>query len=225
MRYRTPAGTAITIEDHRTFKPSARVWARTTMLFRGTGPDGYTSKTRTPGESGTHKLLFLWPEGNKSRMDWVLTSSGFLAHGCPRHGDQKAVQVPMTNPGAGGVAPEPAGRYRGVYVTTAPQGAAPHNMLKDGDWYELVLNYETTSPTSYIHRFFLRRLTVDGSWAPWPRPVWVGCATTNGTPMLYHALWRTGNKSGAADAEQFIFLGPWEVTSAQDPYGWDRYGK
>ncbi len=30
-------------------------------------------------------------------------------------------------------------------------------------------------------------------------------------------IWRTGNKSGAADAEQFLFVGPWEVTSAKDP--------
>ena len=225
LRYRTPAGTSVTIEDHRTFKPSARVWARSTFLFRGTDPAGFTAKTRTPGESGTLKLVFLFPEGNKTRMDWVLTSSGFLAHGCPRHGNPAAVQVPMTSSGAGVPPPEPAGPFRGVYVTSKPAGVAAHDLLRNGDWYEFVLNYETTGPTSYLHRWFLRRLTVNGAWAPWPTPVWVGCATTNGTPMRYHEIWRTGNKSGAADAEQFLFLGPWEVTSAPDPYGWDRYGK
>ena len=225
VRYRTPAGTPTTIEDRRSFKPSARVWARSTFLFRGTDPAGFTAKTRTPRESGTLKLIFLFPEGNKTRMDWVLTSSGFLAHGSPRHGNTAAVQVPMTRLGAGVPPPEPAGPFKGVYVTSKPAGAAAHNMLTSGDWYELVLNYETTGPTSYIHRWFLRRLTVNGAWAPWPTPVWVGCATTSGTPKLYHEIWRTGNKSGAADAEQFLFLGPWEVTAAHDPYGWDRYGK
>ncbi len=225
LRYRTPAGTAATIEDHRTFKPSARVWARSTFLFRGTDPAGFTAKTRTPRESGTLKLIFLFPEDNKTRMDWVLTSSGFLAHGCPRHGNMDAVQAPMKSSNAKTPPPEPAGPFKGVYVTSKPTDAAAHNMLTSGDWYEMVMNYETTGETSYIHRYFLRRLTVGGAWKPWPTPVWVGCQTTNGTPKLYHQIWRTGNKSGAADAEQFLFVGPWEVTSAQDPYGWDGYGK
>lgn len=84
VRYRTPAGTSTTIEDRRSLKLSARVWARSTFLFRGTAPAGFTSKTRTPGESGTLKLIFLFSEGNETRMDRVLTSSGFLAHGWPR---------------------------------------------------------------------------------------------------------------------------------------------
>lgn len=225
VRYRTPAGTSTTIEDRRSFKPSPRVWARSTFLFRGTDPAGFTARTRTPGQSGTLKLLFLFPEGHKTRMDWVLTSSGFLAHGCPRHGNPDAVQAPLASRGDGVPPPEPAGPFKGIYVTSKPAGAADHNVLTSGDWYEFVMNYETTGPVSYIHRFFLRRLTVGGAWTPWPVPVWVGSETTRGTPMLYTEIWRTGNKSGDADAEQLLFVGPWEVTSAKDPYGWDRYGK
>ena len=97
----------------------------------------------------------------------------------------------------------------------------------NGDWYEYVINYENVSATEYIQRYFIRRLTVQGRWQPDANPAWNGYRITNGVAKSYNRIHIGGNKSQSNDGpnDQYLWWGPWEVTTAGDPYGWAQYGR
>lgn len=218
----------MTAQSHSPFTATSNVWASWTIRLQG--PDSatpFTAVTATPGESGTYKLAFLFPEGNKVRQGLVLMSSGQLATECPLHGGVGTL-APMVATDSTQPVPAPAGAFKGIYTSTVPTRGGPyasHDMRRSGDWYRLTMNAETISATEYINRFFVLRLTVGGKWQPWAYPVWVGCRVTGGVPARFHDFWLTGNKSGAASLTQWLWLGPFEVSTTKDPYGWHRYGR
>lgn len=125
------------------------------------------------------------------------------------------------------------------FATGSGKYAMNGTMMNNQDWYEMVQNYERLTGTpgvqggSYMQRVFLRRLTVNGVWDPWPAPCWHGTIATNAVPLLYNGFWDTGNRSGGwptsttpgSNGNGICYRGPWEITSAQNPYLWDNYGR
>ncbi|MEO8450811.1 MAG: hypothetical protein ABI647_13515 [Gemmatimonadota bacterium] len=222
-----PGANGMTAQSHNSFAGTKTVWARWTMRLEGSDPTvGFTAATTTPGESGTYKLGFLFPVAHRSRVEMVLMSSGQIQTGAPSNAGTVETSLVATDP----TTPDPAppGGFAGIYSSSVPSMGgqyAPTTMLKNGDWYAITMNVTMISPTEYLQRFFFQRLTVNGAWSPWSVPVWMGQRVSGATAETYNDFWMTGNKSGAATLLQHMWLGPWEVTNAPDPYGWDHYGK
>lgn len=191
-------------------------WYRATVrLEGGNGAPFTTHGTGLPGGSTTWKMFFAFPYDAKSRMEVVQHKDGKLLLGFG-HMEPTRVGTPL---------------IQTANTPCASQQPYTHSngtdMRSNGDWYEIVLNYEEESPTQYIQRYFLRRLTVNGVWNPWSCPVWSGSRSTNGTAKDYNRFHLGGNKSQSFDGpgDQSVFWGPWEITTAADPYGLAKFGK
>jgi len=191
-------------------------WYRATVRLRGgNGRPFTTDGTGLVGGSTTWKMFFAFPYDAKSRMEVVQHKNGRLllgfAHLEPTRVETALVQTAAT--------PCPSQQlYTDVNGT---------DMRSNEDWYEIILNYEEESPSQYIQRYFMRRLTVNGVWSPWSCPVWSGSRTTSGTAKDYNRFHLGGNKSQTFDGpgDQLVFWGPWEITTAADPYGLAKFGK
>lgn len=247
VRITHPSQSASTIIRTAQFPPTRTFWFRQTILLKGEDKHGtniaasfpqgwYSTDTDSPGESGEQKMMFAWPTDSKSRMQMVLQKTGHLALGCGNGEIPVPTTTSMTMTPSTPVQPQPPGTFAGLYMSSYPGGKVgdttkatyPHaNALGDQDWYEWTLNYSELSPTEYIQRYFLRRLTVNGVWSPWRDAAWIGCHQTGGLSKAYNRVQWTGNRSGRniGPHAQYTFGGPWEVTSAKDPYQLDRYGR
>lgn len=211
----------------------SRIWARVVLKVDSDNKGGFTSRgTLTPGGSTTYKMLFLRSQDGKQRHEFELYNGGdFLLMGSTKPGNnvegERSVRL------AQGRAPVPpvrrgSERREGNQPLAGWLNAADNggNFLTARDWFEFVINYEFVAG-SVLQRFFIRRLTVDGIWKPAAHPAWVGWQTTGTTSRDYTELWLGANKSQSNDGpgHQYVFVGPWEVTSKADPYGWDGYGR
>jgi hypothetical protein len=208
--------------------PVTRFWYRAVVRLDGNGnPKGFTPYgTGLPGGSTTWKMLFAFPVGTKNRMEFELVNGGDLFLMSGQVGDNIAVESALPQGGAP-VAPIPGSR---ISVSKTSTGVAS-DLLQSKEWFELVINFEQLGPARYIQRYFARQLTTGGGsvWAPQAYPTWKGWQhdVTSGAIAPYNLIHLGGNKSQTNDGpnHQFVRWGPWEVTTAQDPYGWDRYGK
>lgn len=223
VRVTNPANkNGVTAQAHYPFPPTATVWVRTTFKFSpgfSSGPIGLP-----PGESGTYKLVFLFA-GTGARMSFVLAASGEIAIEAPSFGQpQVALQATDTaTPPA-----QPYGNFQGFYVGDKPTKGGPYpagTMLSTGDWYSLTLAVVPDGSNAFLERWYIQRLTVGGVLAPWTYPTWKGFRVAGIPPPTFHEVWQSGNKSGAAATEQFLWFGPIEVSKLPDPYGWDHYGR
>jgi len=213
------AAFSATVEHIRTFPSVDHFWYRAVVKVSGRGNKngalgaGFTSwGSGTPGGSTTYKILFAFPEIDSNRMEFVLHNDGrfLVLYGNAESG---RIQAPLPSNPTG---QEALGAWlRGSEWRT------------NEDWYEFVMNYERVSDTEYLQRYFVRRLTVNGRWDPWPAPAWNGMRITNGITMKYRKIHLGGNKSQTNDGpfDQYLWWGPYEVTTAADPYGWDHYGR
>lgn len=213
---------ASTVEHIRTFPAVSRFWYRAVVRVSGNGNrngqlgQGFTSwGSGTLGGSTTYKMLFAFTESGSSRMEFVLFNDGqfLVSFG---QAEQGRVETLMTQTVGTPVAPVRLGAWTG--------GA---EWRTNGDWYEFIMNYEKVTATEYIQRYFIRRLTANGTWNPWATPAWSGYRITNGVAQSYRKIHLGGNKSQTNDGpfDQYLWWGPWEVTTEADPYGWDHYGK
>ena len=217
---------ASTVEGYFQFQPTAHFWYRAVIKVSGNGNQngalgtGFTAYgTGVNGGSTTYKMMFAWPNVGSppDRMQWELYNGGQfvvgIGNGEPGRVETRLVQTVGT-PAA------PAVGMLGTWINGA-------EFRTNGDWYEFVMNYEKVSATEYIQRYFIRRLTVSGVWNPWPNPAWAGYRITGGKSFDYATINLGGNKSQSNDGpfDQYLWWGPFEVTNAADPYGWDRYGK
>ncbi|MEO8450812.1 MAG: hypothetical protein ABI647_13520 [Gemmatimonadota bacterium] len=221
-----PKKFASTVEGFFQFKPATRFWFRSVIRVSGNGNRngalgaGFTSYgTGLNGGSTTYKLLFAWPDigSPPNRMEFTLYNSGELANA---FGNVEPGRVETRLVQTVGTPVPPVSWHLGTWMNG-------EEWRTSGDWYEFVMNYEMVSPTEYIQRYFQRRLTVNGIWNPWQYPAWLGYRIANGKSFAYSSVNLGGNKSQTNDGpfDQFLWWGPFEVTSAPDPYGWDRYGK
>ncbi|MEO8450813.1 MAG: hypothetical protein ABI647_13525 [Gemmatimonadota bacterium] len=217
----------MTAQSHNHFAQSQTIWVRWTMRVS----PGFTSSTdsasRAAGESGTYKLAFLWPVVNRprGRLSFVLTAGGEFDIETPATpgATSNLFATDATTP-----PPQPYGSFQGFFAGDTPKAGgpyAPSNVLTSGDWYAFTINVSPIDNSSYLERWFVQRLTENGVWNPWLYPTWKGFKISGTSPLSFDDFWLTGNKSGAAALEQFMWLGPFEVTSAADPYGWDHYGR
>jgi hypothetical protein len=194
---------------------------------------GFTSRgTLIPGGSTTYKMLFLRSQDGKQRHEFELYSGGdFLLMGSTKPGNNVPgeASVRLTQgrapvpPVARGSEKREGNQPLAGWLNAGDNGG---NFLTGRDWFEFVINYEFVAG-SVLQRFFIRRLTVDGIWKPASHPAWVGWRTTGTESRDYTELWLGANKSQSNDGpgNQYVLVGPWEVTSKADPYGWDGYGR
>jgi hypothetical protein len=217
-----------TIECRKRFPaPVMNFWYRAVIRLDGNGnPKGFTSSgTGAPGGSSTWKVLFAFPLGDKSRMDLELLADETLHVRAGQYPDNTVIETPLPQGGA------PVAPVKGGRLPLKASAGVGSDLLRSKEWFELAMNFEAISSTEYIQRFFIRQLTIDGgrTWAPRAYPTWIGMheSVTSGTIVPYYRIHLGGNKSQTNDGphDQFVRWGPWEVTTARDPYGWDRYGK
>jgi hypothetical protein len=209
--------------------PVHSLWYRAVIQVDGNGnPQGFTSRGRgIPRGSSTWKVLFAFPVGDRNRMDFELVADGSLRTAGGQRGDNVSVETPLPQ---GGAPVPPVGRG-GRIPLHEPSAGIGGNLLQSREWFELVMNFEMVSETEYIQRYFARQLTIGGgrTWSPRPFPTWLGYRhqVTSGPIAPYYRIHLGGNKSQSNDGpnDQFVRWGPWEVTVAGDPYGWDRYGR
>jgi hypothetical protein len=211
-------------QTHIRFPTTKTVWWRWTQRFS----PGYTAATQTVGESGTQKLGFLWDRRNitlgtpRQRLSFVLMSSGEIQ---VEGGASGGTTTNLVSTNANTPAPVPSVLFQGFYASKVPTLGGPYpaqSMLQTGDWYTFTINVSTDLATGEVlRRWFIQRV----SGAPWAYPMWKGTRTLGGSIDEFDEVWIEGNKSGAATNEQYTYLGPTEVSSARNPYGWDGYGR
>jgi len=230
--YHKNLGWAATIEKIQNFPaPVTRFWYRAVVRLDGNGnPNGFTTKgTAFNGGSETWKMLFAFPTGDKNRMEFELHADGGLFLGFGQTGNATTTAADL--PQGGAPVPRYISPWAGEIYITGPTSGVAVNLLTSKEWFEIVMNYEQEDATHFIQRYFVRQLTTGGGtvWAPMSNPTWVGTRFTlvSGTIQPYYRVHLGGNKSQSNDGpnDQFVRWGPWEVTTAADPYGWDRYGK
>jgi hypothetical protein len=230
---RHPSWHAGTLEHLARFPaPLTHFWYRAVVRLDGNGnPKGFTSSgTGVRGGSSTWKMMFVFSTGDKNRMDLVLMADGGVQQGGGQPGDNSVVALALPQGGAPS-APE-KGHFAGEISLTQPNTPGiGSDLLTSKEWFELVMNFEQEDETHYIQRYFIRQLTVGGGtvWAPRSAPTWRGhrSTVTSGKIASYYRYHLGGNKSQSNDGpnDQFVRWGPWEITTAKDPYGWDKYGK
>lgn len=205
--------------------PISRMWFRAVCRLDGNGnPRGFTSYgTGIAGGSTTWKMLFAFPVGTKSRMEFELLNGGDLFLLSGQTGDNVSVESSLPQ----GSAPVPPIAGSRISISKPSVGIVG-DLLLTGEWFELVMNFEPISATEYLQRYFARQLSSGLVWAPRPYPTWKGWkhVVTSGAIAPYNLLHLGGNKSQTNDGpnHQFVRWGPYEVSTAADPYGWARYG-
>jgi hypothetical protein len=90
----------------------------------------------------------------------------------------------------------------------------------DGEWWEFVVHYEKTGPTSARQRWWKRRLTRGGAIAsePW---TFVGIEVGGATTPRVRGITLGANKNKSNPTTMRLFWGPWEVvdgTRHPDPW-------
>jgi hypothetical protein len=212
---------------------NSRIWMRAVLRADGQGNGAFTSYgTKVTGGSTTYKMLFLRSADGQQRHEFELYNGGdFLHMGSTKPGNNFPGETSVRL--SQGQAPVPpitrgANQMEGTQPLAGWLNAADNggNFLSSKDWYEFVISYEYTNGT-VLQRFFLRRLTVGGAWNPATYPAWVGWRTTGSQPRDYNEIFLGANKSQSNDGpdDQVLYFGPFEVSTAVDPYGWDRYGR
>lgn len=212
---------------------NSRIWMRAVLKADGQGNGAFTSYgTKVTGGSTTYKMLFLRAADGQQRHEFELYNGGdFLHMGSTKPGNnfpgetsvrlsQGQAPVPPITRGANQLA---GTQPLAGWLNTADNGG---NFLSSKDWYEFIVSYEYTNGT-VLQRFFLRRLTVGGVWSPATYPAWIGWRTTGSQPRDYTEVFLGANKSQSNDGpdDQVLYFGPFEISNAVDPYGWDKYGR
>ncbi len=180
------------------------IWYRFKMRWS----PGWTTASPFPaGHANSYKLAFwYWESGFEGRGQIEISNT-----------DQYLAGMGVRDP--------VAGQWLRYGERSLP-GSAPDfgritSEWKDGEWWEYVIHYHKTGPTTARNEFWRRRLTSKGAVAPgaW---IYVGSefsgATTPRTTGI--ALGETKNKSNPSTMH--IDWGPWEVVDGNefpDPFG------
>lgn len=219
------------------------VWISNGQMQNGTGADmaESTSPPSGPALASPAVQTYMVQTLPLASFPQCLPHPGMYAYSKP--GGQTSAIAASSTPGTGdwrsGFGPQytvtyplqPADQMSAAARGTATQA---HHAWGTRDWYEYIVNYEMVSASEHIKRFFFRRLTVNGAYTPWPVPCWQGYRTTGGVGRLATFDQVTGNRSGRNPAAtggaigsgiEYFDLGPWEILTHPDPYGWDAYGK
>lgn len=172
------------------FAPLDDMWYRWRMRFE----PGWTTAGPDPaGHANSYKVAFwTWPENDgRGQLEISNTTQYITGLGVMKDGAWQRYQEQLL-PGSG---PD-FGR-----ITTE---------WSDGEWWEYVVHYRRTSPTSAHNEYWRRRLTRAGEIAPgeW---TYHGYAISGAPVPPVSAVQLGANKNKNNPVTMFIYWGPWEV--------------
>ncbi len=179
------------------------IWYRFKMRWS----PGWTTASPFPaGHANSYKLAFwYWEPGQGGRGQIEISNT-----------DQYLAGMGVANS---------AGQYLRYKEKSLP-GSAPDfgritSEWKDGEWWEYVIHYHKTGPTTARNEFWRRRLTSKGAVAPgaW---VYVGSEFSGATTPRTTGIGLGANKNKSNPSTMHIDWGPWEVIDGSkqpDPFG------
>jgi hypothetical protein len=184
-------------------QPLGKMWLRWRMKFE----PGWTTVGPDPeGAANSYKLAFwMWKDAN-GRGELQYSNTGDYLTGT-------GVQDPETD------------QYL-PYVEEILPGSAPNfgqvdTEWNDGQWYEFVVYYEKTGPTTARQHYWRRRLTTGGclgvrSWT------YHGYSMSGYPTPLVRSVQLGVNKNKNNPTTMHLYWGPWEVVDGSkypNPFG------
>jgi hypothetical protein len=179
---------------HRGFSPLNKMWYRWRMKYE----PGWTTVGADPaGHANSYKVAFWLWEGFEGRGNVEITNSIEYNWGLGVNNN---------------------GNYLNYNETNLPGAASEFGRITtewtDNEWWEFVVYYEKTGPTTARQYYWRRRLTnggkvVNNSW------VFTGQAYSGATTPRVRAVELGANKNKNNPQDMFIYWGPWEVVDGE----------
>ncbi|HET7233944.1 MAG TPA: hypothetical protein VFJ16_28290 [Longimicrobium sp.] len=179
--------------------PVGDLWYRWRMKFQ----PGWTTVGPDPaGSANSYKIAFFtWETGFGSRGELELSNS-----------TQYITGVGVQDAGGSYL------RYTETLLpNSAPDFGSVGSEWSDGEWWEYVIHYKKTGPSSAVYQYWRRRLTSGGSVSP---AAWSyhGMSMSGSTTPRVASIDLGCNKNKNNPSTMYIYWGKWEVVDgAQYP--------
>lgn len=172
------------------FSPLDDMWYRWRMRYQ----PGWTTAGPDPaGHANSYKIAFwTWPSNDGRGQLEISNTTEYIT-------------------GLGVMADGVYNRYQEQLLPgSAPDFGRVTTEWTDGEWWEFVVHYRRTSPTSAENAYWRRRLTHGGAVSPGP---WVyhGYAIWGAPVPPVSAVQLGANKNKNNPLTMYIYWGPWEV--------------
>ena len=184
------------------FSPRDKIWYRWRMKY---SPGWTTVGTMPAGYNNAYKVAFWLWDGYEGRgqVEVANTSEYVLGWRVSQSGGGAAMQYTQR---------ELPGSQSWGHVSTE---------FTDNQWWEYVIYYEKTGPTSARNHWWKRRLTNNGAVAnnPW---TYIGIEVTGATTPRANGIMLGANKNRNNTSTAYIYWGPWEVVDGSqyaNPFG------
>ena len=183
-------------------QPLSKMWYRWRMRYE----PGWTTVGPDPaGHANSYKVAF-WLWQNYEARGGVVFSNG----------SQYLIEFGVKQPGGG---------YLRYNERPIPGSALDFGNVStewvDNQWYEFVVYYDKTGPTTAQQHYWRRRLTTNGQIAPGPW-IYMGLDLSGQPTPLVRGIQLGVNKNKNNTKDMHLYWGPWEVVDGStypNPWG------